>query len=179
MTSATSGATARRFAIGLLALALPLVLTACGSDNDASTTSGASTNETQTSEKSKQGDAQNSVGTATLKLPEESIDFDLRYCMFDATNVLADGPGKTKSDGEIAHLGVDFVLEPDVRSVEARVDLGVDEQFKSSDRGYTFTSSLAKEKSLDIDGDSFVLEADFISLGGTPLGLGTLTVDCR
>lgn len=163
----------------LTALCLSLSLSACGAE-DAEKPAADVTADSVSADESQNGGATDAAqGKARLVLTGESIDFDLRLCSVDETDVLAEGPGKGNEDDEIAYLGVDFVLKPEVKSVEARVDLGVNEPFKSSDRGYTYTSSLDQNHTLEIDGDSFTLEADFISFSGSPIGPGTLTVDCR
>lgn len=163
----------------LIALSSLLIVSACGgSDSDATDTQSPDDTET-TSQESTSGEATTSKGKATLVLTGESIDFDIQQCLMDEENVLAGGPGKGNEDGQIAYLDVDFVLAPEPMSLGARIELGVDTQFSSSDEGYLYEDAIDPDHTLTFDGKSFTLEANFRSFNGSPIGPGTLTVDCR
>lgn len=113
-----------------------------------------------------------------------ALPFALSACGSDDPTRKADADSTKgqKSQANLPAAGsqskASFVLETGMRSLGGRVDLGINEQFKSSDRGYVSVSHLGTEQSLSIDGDSFVFESDFSSLSGSPVGPGTLTVEC-
>lgn len=165
--------------LAFISLALVLLVSACGSNDSDANESQTSEDPEVTSQEPTSNEATASKGKATLVLTGESIDFDIRQCLIDEENVLAEGPGKGNEDGQIAYLSVDFVLAPPPTSLGARVDLGVDQPFSSSDEGYHYEDAIDQDHVLTFDGKSFTLEADFRSYNGSPIGPGTLTVDCR
>src|SRR5690606_23101837 len=64
---------------------------------------------------------------------EESFTFELALCMVSDQDVLVHGPGSNDQTSEVAYLSIDFSSELEVMAGELRIDLGVDEQFDSSD----------------------------------------------
>lgn len=80
-----------------------------------------------------------SGGTATATIDGVDFTFDLAFCAIGDEDTLAHGPGAS-NEGEDAYLDIDFQSLDDTWHGEVRIDLGISEQFDSSDNFYVFTT---------------------------------------
>lgn len=118
-------------------------------------------------------------GVATLKIDGTEYTFDLSFCAIDEDDVLMHGPG-TSASGDDAYLDGDFVFLDNSWSGELRIDLGITEQFDSSDEFYLFTTHR--------DGDRLIASVPMMSTfsatgdywvnGEQTRVTGNLEVDC-
>lgn len=119
-----------------------------------------------------------SDSSATLTIGGTTYAVDLRFCSIAEEDVLMHGPA-TSDDGDPAYVDVDFTWLDDEWFGEVRIDLGVSEQFASSDEFSVF--STAKEGTKLIASvpsmSMFEVTGGFWHNGKTPSD-GTFAADC-
>lgn len=115
---------------------------------------------------------------ATLTMAGQSFTFSPTVCMIGDEDVLVSGPGVDDDSKEPAYLDIDLVATGSLREGGARVDLGTDQQFSSSDDFYSAQIGSGEEYTIMDDGGTFVLEGIFRANGATSIGPGTFRIDC-
>ena len=118
-------------------------------------------------------------GSAVLSMAGQSFTFALDTCMITGEDVLVSGPGVDDDSQEPAYLDIDLYEEGMFNAGEARVDLGTNEKFSSSDSFYSAQVGSGHEYSILYQDDTFVLDAIFRANGGESIGPGTFRIDCE
>ena len=177
--SRTSHAFFRSLTIPAAALAAVLMLAGCASYYGPT---GPGTEDPDS--KTSQGDPTTPSGTtgnhaATLTMAGQSFTFSPTMCMITDEDVLVSGPGIDDDSKEPAYFDIDLYADGSLRAGEARIDLGADQQFSSSDSFYSAQVGSGHEYMIMDDDGTFVLEAAFRASSGESIGTGEFRIDCE
>lgn len=126
-----------------------------------------------------QGTNPTQPGDGQWMMAGETFTFNLAFCAISAEDILLHGPGTEDGSGEPGYLDVDLVALDGVMYGEARIDLGVTEQFDSSEQFYVIRVGAEESSVLELQERSFQLDGDVFFADGGQLGAGTLSIDCR
>lgn len=119
-------------------------------------------------------------GTATANIDGVDYTFDLAFCAIGDEDTLVHGPG-TSSAGEDAYLDIDFQYFDDSWHGEVRIDLGISDQFDSSDDFYVFTTYMERGDKLIANmavTSMFQATGTYFLRGEEPGVDGDVLVDC-
>lgn len=116
-------------------------------------------------------------GFAHVETPAGSWTFGLTMCHVSDTDVLVHGPGENSATGEVAYLDIDFFADGSSMSGGLAVELGVDEQFVTSDNSWTSDIHGEGGYSLELTDYGLLLKSEY-RFDGSPAGTGYLVVDC-
>lgn len=174
----------RLWRLGIIAVALPLALTACSSSSEGGTPPVADDMSSDVSVEAPPVDAESGRAEASAQIDGLSFGFSLSMCLVGDEDILVQGAGSNDQTGEIAFLDIDFTAYDASYVGGVDVELGVDRPFTSPDDVYRLTTEFdATGFTVTVTGTSAIIEGVFYGQGtarsssgaGSP---GTVHVQC-
>lgn len=113
-----------------------------------------------------------------LILGAEIFDFSPVFCMLGDEDILAHGPGRNTETQQVAYLDVDITTIDSHKYGEVRIDLGVEEQFSSSDEFIVSFINSEENYLIAYEGNQVQITSVFYQEDTASLGEGTLVINC-
>lgn len=150
-----------------------LLTSACGSDGAAVDDAKGAAKDT--AKKASSG-AATVNGSATVVVDGRTFEFALSSCTFQAgEDLLFSGPGKEQGGSEPSFLDADLTMYEGKFTGGVRIDLGVDEPFKSSD---SFIATSDSDPVVKTSAEGVVITAPAYEDTGKQLGEAEVRTDC-
>lgn len=171
--------------LGVVALTLPLLLSACSSEPGATSASPSSDGadpgvETPTSTEPEVTEpAAGATAAATVTIGADTFEFSPTTCLVGLEDIVVQGPGSNTQTGELAFLDIDFVSYEGEVMGGVDVELGTDQPFTSPDDYFRLdTYSDSRGFTLAVTGESFTAEGQFRANPEGSSSAGTIAVRC-
>lgn len=118
-------------------------------------------------------------GSASVTLAGQSFTFDIDMCMIGEDDLLIAGPGRDDDSGQLAYFDLDFVMmSTDDPYGEARIEIGTDQPLTSTDEFLAMWVGEGRNYAVAFGSGFLQADGDFLSANGSPVGPGTIVVDC-
>lgn len=134
--------------------------------------------DSQTGENDHRGDAA-AEGSATITLAGQSFTFTPSTCIIDAADAVVSGPGADDDSGDPARLDIDVYGLDSEAGGEVRITLGTDQPFVTTDDFLVAFVGDPHDYVIGAGSGWLQIDGTFRANGETPLGPGTVVVDCN